>query len=293
MWPKSKYTVVALLAAPAAAVTPISNDEMKNFLSQGAVELATRYAPLWFFGQAVDQPPCYPTWAFGGSPNSSDIYDAAHKTPAAPQCEYPDVGCGCRKPGVATGNPGPAFPIYYTFKQCNETDVRVVYNLFYEKDGAEVLDLIDTGHDYDWERVVIIHSRNANNTWQPSRALLSAHSGYHNLAWGSIHSTLTTEQINAGDARQPDGVKNNDHPKVYVSWSKHAHFDTVLTTWVDPLSQSLDNAFRSNDWWHFVDQKYYIRSDNSTAAGIAFNSTDWGSATSNPPYVQESVCSAP
>lgn len=111
----------------------------------------------------------------------------------------------------------------------------------------------------DWERVVIIHSRNANNTWQPSRALLSAHSGYHNLAWGSIHSTLTTEQINAGDARQPDGVKNNDHPKVYVSWSKHAHFDTVLTTWLDPLSQSLDNAFRSNDWWHFVDQKYYVR----------------------------------
>ncbi|GAT23834.1 UPF0047 domain protein [Aspergillus luchuensis] len=234
---KSKYTVVALLAAPAAAVTQISNDEMNNFLNQGAVELATRYAPLWFFGQAVDQPPCYPTWAFSGSPNSSDIYDAAHKTPAAPQCEYPDVGCGCRKPGVATGSPGPAFPIYYTFKQCNETDVRVV----------------------DWERVVIIHSRNANNTWQPSRALLSAHSGYHNLAWGSIHSTLTTEQINAGDARTPDGVKNNDHPKVYVSWSKHAHFDTVLTTWVDPLSQSLDNAFRSDDWWHFVDQKYYVR----------------------------------
>ncbi|RAL02984.1 YjbQ family protein, partial [Aspergillus ibericus CBS 121593] len=288
MWPKSKYTVLGLLAAPAAAITRISNDEMNQFLNHEVVELANRYAPLWFFSQAVNQPPCYPTWAFGGSPTSSDVYDAAHKTPAAPQCEYPNVGCKCRNPGVARGNPGPAFPIYYTFKKCNETEVRVAYNLFYEKDGAEVLDLIDTGHDYDWERVIIIHSRDANNTWAPSRALLSAHSGYHNLAWGSIHSTLTTAQINAGSARQPDGVRNNDHPKVYVSWSKHAHFDTRDTVWIDPLSQSLDNAYRSDDWWYYADPKDYIRSDNSTAAGKAFWTVDWGSATSNPPYVQES-----
>ncbi|PYH90093.1 hypothetical protein BO71DRAFT_335198 [Aspergillus ellipticus CBS 707.79] len=266
---------------------------MNAFLDQGAVELADRYAPLWFFGQALDHPPCYPTWAFGGSPPTPDTYDTAHKTPAAPQCEYPDVGCKCRKPGVDRGNPGPAFPIYYTFERCNETEVRVVYNLFYEKDGAEVLDLINTGHDFDWERVIIIHSRAANHTWGPSRALLSSHSGYHNLAWGSIHNTLTTAEIQAGNAKTPDGVKNNDHPKVYVSWSKHAHFDTRNTAWVDPLSQSLDTAFRSQNWWHFVEKQHYIRSDNSTAAGKALGSVDWGSATSNPPYVQKSVCSAP
>ena len=61
--------------------------------------------------------------------------------------EYPDVGCGCRQPDVPINNPGPAFPIYYTFEQCNATEVRVVYNLFYQKDGAEVVDIIDTGHD--------------------------------------------------------------------------------------------------------------------------------------------------
>jgi hypothetical protein len=94
--------------------------------------------------------------------------------------------------------------------------------------------------------------------WAPSRALLSAHSGYHNLAWGAIQNTLTTDEINAGDAKTPNGVKNNDHPKVYVSWSKHANFDTRNTGWNDPASQSLEDAFRSQDWWYFVDPQYYV-----------------------------------
>lgn len=94
--------------------------------------------------------------------------------------------------------------------------------------------------------------------WAPSRALLSAHSGYHNLAWGNIQNTLTTDEIKAGDAKTPNGVKNNDHPKVYVSWSKHANFDTRNTAWVDPASQSLEDAFRSQDWWYFVDPQYYV-----------------------------------
>jgi hypothetical protein len=94
--------------------------------------------------------------------------------------------------------------------------------------------------------------------WAPSRALLSAHSGYHNLAWGDIQNTLTTDEINAGDAKTPNGVQNNDHPKVYVSWSKHANFDTRNTAWNDPASQSLEDAFRSQDWWYFVDPQYYV-----------------------------------
>jgi hypothetical protein len=47
---------------------------------------------------------------------------------------------------VGIGNRGPAFPIYFTYKRCSDTEVRVVYNLFYEKDGAEVIG-IETGHD--------------------------------------------------------------------------------------------------------------------------------------------------
>ncbi|KAJ5716636.1 hypothetical protein N7493_008547 [Penicillium malachiteum] len=290
MWLKS-LSHIAILCVPIAALTKISDDEMKYLLDSGGLDLANRYAPMWFFGQALNQPPCYPTWAFSGSPTTSDTYNNASKTLAASQCEYPNVGCNCRNPGVEIGNPGPAFPIYYTFKQCNETEVRVVYNLFYEKDGAEV-GFIETGHNYDWERVIIIHSRDNSNMWAPSRALLSAHSGYHNLAWGHIHSTLTTDQIKAGQAKDPDGIRNEDHPKVYVAWSKHPNFDTRETGFNDPISQSLDDAFRSDDWWYYVDPEYYILSDNSTKAGQALGAANWRSATSNPPLVQAHVCHA-
>lgn len=138
---------VVALASTTWAVTSISDDDMTRYLNNGAVDLAFMYAPMWFFGQAMDQPPCYPVWAFNGNVSTPDVYDVANPTPPAPQCEYPDVGCGCRQPDVPIGNSGPAFPIYYTFKQCNSTEVRVVYNLFYQKDGAEVVDLVDTGHD--------------------------------------------------------------------------------------------------------------------------------------------------
>lgn len=288
MWPRS-WIRLAALVSPVVAVSQIADDEMSSLLDGGA-DLAYRYAPLWFFGQAQKQPPCYPTWAFGGSPTTADVYDEDHKTPAVSQCDYPDVGCKCRNPDVEIGNPGPAFPVYYTYRRCNETEIRVVYNLFYEKDGADFV--IHTGHDYDWERVVIIHSRDSDKKWAPSRALLSAHSGYSNLAWGDIQNTLTTKEINAGKAKDPNGVKNNDHPKVYVAWSKHPNYDTRNTGWNDPASQSLDKAFRSDDWWHFVDSENYIRSDDSTDAGKALGDADWGSAASNPPSVDKDVCDA-
>ncbi|KAJ5500826.1 Necrosis inducing protein [Penicillium fimorum] len=284
-------SLAVLAASHVAAFSQITNEEMGSLLEAGGLDLADRYAPMWFFGQAQDQPPCYPTWAFGGSPETPDVYDDAHKTPGVGACEYPDVGCNCRQPGVDAGNPGPQFPIYYTYQQCTDSEVRVAYNLFYEKDGAN-FGAIKTGHEYDWERVIIIHSRDENNMWSPSRALLSAHSGYNNLAWGDIQNTLTTDEINAGNANDPNGVRNNDHPKVYVAWSKHAHFDTRNTGWNDPLSQSLDIAFRSNDWWHFVEPQYYIRADGGTDAGKVIGAADWGSASSDPVSVQAGLCQA-
>lgn len=143
MW-LSSWARLAALVGPVVAVSQIADDEMSSLLDGGA-DLAYRYAPLWFFGQAQDQPPCYPTWAFGGSPTTADVYDEDHKTPAVSQCDYPDVGCKCRNPDIEIGNPGPAFPVYYTYRRCNETEIRVVYNLFYEKDGADFV--IHTGHD--------------------------------------------------------------------------------------------------------------------------------------------------
>lgn len=94
--------------------------------------------------------------------------------------------------------------------------------------------------------------------WAPSRALYSAHSGYNSYAWGDIQNTLSGDEVNADDLREPNGVQNGDHPKAYIGWSKHPFFDDRNTGWNDPASQSLDNAFRSDDWWYFVDSQYYV-----------------------------------
>lgn len=61
--------------------------------------------------------------------------------------------------------------------------------------------------------------------------------------------------------------------------------------WKDPASQSLDNAYRGQDWWHAPLLKNYIQCDTSTDCGKAMNATNWGSATSDPTYVQAQLCS--
>lgn len=136
------------LAQPSHEVTTFDDDTMETLLNDGGVGLAMSYAPVWNFGQPQNQagysPPCYPTWAFEGSPTTNDTYDLAHQTPGAGLCPYPDVGCSCRNPGVPVGTEAPPFPIYYTYERCSSTEVRVLYNLFYEKDGAS--GAIKTGH---------------------------------------------------------------------------------------------------------------------------------------------------
>lgn len=287
----SKNMLGMALVTVASAVSSITDQQMTDYLNAGALGLADAYAPIYFFGQSQNQPPCYPTWAFSGTPDTPDVFDTAHQTPSGAQCDYPDVGCNCRNPGVDIGNPGPPFPIYYSFAKCNDTEVRVAYNLFYEKDGATFAG-IETGHPYDWERIIIVHSMIDSGDWAPSRALYSAHSGYNSYNWGDIQNTLTTEEIQAGDALSPNGVQGNEHPKVYVGWSKHPNFDDRNTGWNDPASQSDGNAFRSQDWWYYVDPKYYVLSDRSTTAGQALSNADWGTgADSNPPKVQDSICS--
>ncbi len=71
----------------------------------------------------------------------------------------------------------------------------------------------------DWERAIVIWGQNGDGSWQPSKIMLSQHSGYKTIAWGSIQNTL-----NSGDETQqiggPNGRQNLDHAKVYVAWSK-------------------------------------------------------------------------
>lgn len=143
-------TLLLLHLPKTHTLTETTNTEMTTYLNpnntNAATPLALRYAPLFFFSKLFDHLPCLPTWAFSGTPDKPDIYDADHKTPPAPQCEYPDVGCGCRTPGAEVGSAVEPFPVYYTVKRCSEGEVRVAYNLFYEKDGADAVG-IETGHE--------------------------------------------------------------------------------------------------------------------------------------------------
>lgn len=123
----SKWLFAAAgLVSSAMAVSFISDSDMTNLLNAGGLQLALKAQPMWFFGQAMNQPPCIPTFA-----TKSD----GSQTPSAALCDYPNVGCNCRNPGVPINNPSPSFPVYYSYNKCNSTEIRVVYNLFYEKDG--------------------------------------------------------------------------------------------------------------------------------------------------------------
>ncbi|RFU75802.1 hypothetical protein TARUN_6444 [Trichoderma arundinaceum] len=256
------------LASLAAAVTPISDSDMNNLLNAGGVELAMRAQPMWFFGQAMNQPPCIPTFATING----------QQTPSVGLCAYPNVGCNCRQPGVPIVNASPSFPTYYTYQKCSDTTIRVQYSLFYQKDG-------------DWERVIVEWAKGLDGNWVQNKLLLSQHSGYDYKNWGDIQNTFNTADGNlqrGGD----NGRQNLDHPKVYVAWSKHANYHDRNTGWNDPLSQLDNNAFRSQDWWYFPIASDYLRSDGSTALGQQLGSLNWGDATSNPLAVHNGLCSA-
>ncbi|KAK3987650.1 hypothetical protein QBC44DRAFT_331011 [Cladorrhinum sp. PSN332] len=263
------------------AATPISSTTMESLLNAGGVDLAHAAAPMFFFGQAMNRPPCYPT-------NATTAQGT--QTPSVGLCDYPNVGCNCRQPGIGISNRGPSFPVYYTYNRCTPTEIRVAYNLFYEKDGTTPDQIF--GHRYDWERVIVIWTLLPSTTsWVTSRLLLSQHSGYQSINWASIQNTFSTE-----DATLPrggaNGVQNRDHPKVYVAWSKHAHYQDRNTGWNDPISQLTGNAFRSQDWWYFPAKSDYLRADRSTELGQLIAGFNWGSASSNPAAVHDGLCAA-
>ncbi|KAK0631498.1 hypothetical protein B0T14DRAFT_532226 [Immersiella caudata] len=270
---------VCLLSA-ALSATPVDDKKMTKMLKAGGATLALAAQPMWFFGEAMGHPSCYPT-------SATDVQGS--QTPSVDLCMYPDTGCGCRQAGVKAGKPGPSFPVYYSFKQCNATEVRVAYNLFYEKDGCKPNGL--NGHPYDWERVIVVWGKGNDTKWVPSRLMLSQHMGYQTLSWDNIASTFNT-----GDAKFSrggrDGHRGRDHAKVYVSWSKHAHYHDQLTGWHDPLSQLTGLAHRSDDWWYFPVKGDYVLADGSTSIGATLASFEWGSADSFPGKVHEGLCEA-
>ncbi|KAG8425609.1 hypothetical protein J3458_002291 [Metarhizium acridum] len=154
--------------------------------------------------------------------------------------------------------------------------------------------------------------------WAPVQLYLSQHTGYQRIEWAQIKNTF-----NAADASKPrggpDGQKNLDHPKCYISSAKHDMHQEKSTVrlypsrfkrkekrseeiqkkeanipqaWIDVLSQLTNNAFRSDSWWYFPTKEDYILADESTNVGKLIASFDWGDADSTPPLVAKGLCNA-
>ncbi|KAL7934963.1 hypothetical protein V8C35DRAFT_326751 [Trichoderma chlorosporum] len=253
-----------------------------QFFSWSPQQLAVQAGPMFFFGQAEGYKPCYPTYAMTGS-DSAGYQQVA----AGALCNWPNPGCNCVNPDKPIKNPGQAFPVYINVKMCSNIEVRVAYNLFYSKDGWNPLNT--GGHYYPWERVIIRWIKFADGTWRPDEILLSSHSSYKRIWWKDIQNTFAHSEFSAAQGGS-NGRKNLDHPKVYVAWSKHAHFDSRNTGWIDAASQLDDRAFRSDDWWH-APNNFIVVEDKNTV-GLWLDYFNWGKATSDPASVYKGLCSA-
>lgn len=98
--------------------------------------------------------------------------------------------------------------------------------------------------------MIVLWTLSDDGYWETSQLMLSQHMGYQTLDWEDIQNTLDTEDApleRGGD----DGRTNLDHAKVYVAWSKHAHYNTRNTDFRSPWTQLFSIAFRSDDWWYF------------------------------------------
>ena len=62
-------------------------------------------------------------------------------------------------------------------------------------------------------------------------------------------------QASAANPKNRWFLSGQDHPKIFIAWDKHPHFDNKYTADLGWIAQSVNTAFRSDDWWHFVEPR--------------------------------------
>ncbi|RPB29314.1 hypothetical protein L211DRAFT_775715 [Terfezia boudieri ATCC MYA-4762] len=268
-----------LLAAISVGIvnanTPLSDAFVNGDLTiNEGFEVAFASRPLWHFGQSNNNKPCYPAPCF----NAAGQQYGLNPTP------WPNAGQGCPNPGpIGSGN---SFPTYYTITRCNDVEVRVAYNLYFQKDRWSDV-LVARGHMHDWERIIVIWRRDSDNMWRRKELLKSFHAGYMHDDWATIQNT-----INYNNPDEQAG-KDKDGAKIYVGWGKHAMFSTRNTGWNDPFSQGCSREFRSRDWRYLpTGRGDLVFAGGNSDLGRKIQNVNWGSAASNPVVVEQGVCGA-
>lgn len=248
-----------------------------DLLINGGYNIAWQARPLWHFSRYLGHDTCYPQSATTLTGDQAQGVELGH---------WPDTNSGCDSPGE--GKWSKAFPTYYSISKCNDSEVRVVYNLFFPKDGWG---LGGTGHKYDWERIYLTWKKEGNE-WAPTEVAYSYHGSYNKYKWDEVWTTNTDDRNQAPE----DGV-NMKMPKVFVSWGKHATFREkcggshgyCCCALGDILSENLPWAQRSDDYYYVAEEGYLLNAGRETELGKKIAGFAWG-GTSYPGVVQDTIC---
>ncbi len=247
---------LALLVTGAVVASPAA--QANNSLPQGTnlQTFVTASRPQWNFARTNNHDAC---WA--ADPLANGRQHAAGSVKAWPVAGQ--GGCPAK---------GSNFPTFYSVKRCTDTEVRVIFNIYFPKDG-----FVPGGHPHDFEHVIMVWNK-SNGNWSRSRLVLGRHGKHVNQAWSSAESW--------NSARNSAGV-GREHPRIFVGWGKHAMFNHQggLT---DILSQSTNNEFRSAKYPFWAN--WLVETTDNNATAKLFDKYNWGSATSNPARMSRELC---
>lgn len=250
-------TLVAAAPAALAQTNLPAGSPLPSFVSASL--------PQWNFARANSRDTCWPSAAIDAS---------GAQSPSASRKAWPTAGQG--------GCPDrwSPFPTYYTVKQCGADQVRVIFNIYFKKDGfSGNLAGNALGHGHDFEHIVLVWNRIADGSWARDHLLLGRHGDHVYQGWATAESWLP-DFSSAG--------LGYDHPRIFVGWGKHAMFNHQGGL-KDVASQFTDNEYRHADFPYLADNLQEVTDDNAPAR--QFDSFNWGSASSTPAVMSRSLCS--
>jgi len=207
---------------------------------------------MWHFADGS----CYPQAA------EVDGVQTNGNEPGGDLCVIDNLATGCQNPGPWLGpnTEGTSFPTYYTLGYCSGDNTwRIAYDIYFRH---------DSGHESDWEYVIVVFTQDSGSLWYRDYVIFEQDGNTPTETWGTMDTF--NDPNNA-----PDGVKNENHAKIYVTKWHHAMWYNNYTNFKDDCLVSEADQFRVNDF-------YQYSGDSLVNGSVIPVSWHWGSATSAP-----------
>ncbi|RIB07103.1 hypothetical protein C2G38_2114650 [Gigaspora rosea] len=220
-----------------------SSPDMENLVFAGF--------PQWNIARALRHDSC--------SPDHAILDDGTQHSPAERKV-YPIPGQG----GCADMNSN-SINTYYIKKWCDDNDFRVLYTIYFPKDGFLGPYL---GHDHDFEGIIVTW-KNISGYWYRDELIMSRHHDWRHAPWNSVAS------FSYNGTQEGVGL---EFPKIYVGWAKHAMFNDKNTDHSDIASQYTDDEYRSDNYQFWANNSLKEVTDDNFY-GQNFKKYNWGEAT--------------